>query len=147
MARMLPCGSHMGWNKVTDIEAWNLSMKLSKEFGAILDRPPASKDRRFCEDALDAVGSPARNIAEGFGRYNDREFARYADIAYGSHLETQTNLQAARDRQFLSAAEFNRLMELSNEAKATTLGLIKMLKRRIAEAEAQARAAKRRRRE
>ena len=61
-----------------------------------------------------------------------RTFARFVNIAYGSHLETQTNLQVALSRSFLSRTEFDRLWEISEEAKATTLGLLTTLKRRIA---------------
>jgi four helix bundle protein len=120
----------MGWTRFTDIEAWNLSTKLRREFDAILDRPPASLDRRFCDDARDAVGSSARNIAEGFGRRGNREFARYVDIARGSLLETQTNLITARDRGFMSEVEFQRLWKVSEEAVATTTGLANSLRRR-----------------
>ena len=107
-------------------------MELQREFDAVLAREPASRDRRFCEDAGDAASSPARNIAEGFGRYGDPEFARFVTIAYGSILETRTNLQVALSRSFMSQAEFDRLWRVSNEAKATTAGLLRELKRRIA---------------
>jgi four helix bundle protein len=122
----------MGWRDVTEIRAWELSMELQRGFDAVLAREPASPDRRFCEDARDAVSSPARNIAEGFGRYGDPEFARFVSIAYGSILETRTNLQIALSRSFMSQTEFDRLWRLSNETKATTLGLLRELKRRIA---------------
>ena len=125
----------MAWRKVTDIEAWNLSMKLAKEFDAILDRPPACNDRKFCEEAREAADSVPRNIAEGFGRYGDREFARFVEIGYGSLLETYTNLVRAGNRRFMSGPETERLMPLYEETKATTLGLLKSLKRRIAEEE------------
>jgi four helix bundle protein len=78
------------------------------------------------------VDSVPRNIAEGFGRYGDREFARFVEIGYASLLETYTNLLLARDRRFMSLAESERLLPLYEEAKATTLGLLKCLKRRIA---------------
>jgi four helix bundle protein len=122
----------MAWRKPSDIEAWNLSMKLEAEFSAVLARSPACEDRRFCDDARDAAASPARNIAEGFGRYGDTEFARFADIAYGSLLETQTNLHIAQSRGYVSETEAQSLLALCEETKATTLGLLRTLKRRIA---------------
>jgi four helix bundle protein len=130
LARQLPVLVFMGWRRFTEIEAWRLSIKLHLEFSAILDRPPASLDRRFCEDARDALASPARNIAEGFGRYGHREFANFVNIARASQLETQTNLILARDRNFLSPEEFNRIWAISEEAVAATTGLLKYLRRR-----------------
>ena len=111
-------------------EAWRLSVKLHHEFSAILDRPPASLDRRFCEDARSALASPARNIAEGFGRYGHREFARFVNIARASQLETQTNLVLALDRGFVTREEFERLSAISEEAVAATTGLLRHLRGR-----------------
>ncbi len=105
-------------------------MRLSQEFEAILDRPPASQDRKFCEEARDAALSSPRNIAEGFGRFGNREFANFVSIARASLMETQTNLLFARDARFLSAPEFKSLWDLSEEALSTTTGLLKHLRRR-----------------
>ena len=41
----------------------------------------------------DAVRSPPRNIAEGFGRYNPAEFAQYMDVAISSLDEVDTHLR------------------------------------------------------
>ena len=128
----MPLAIRMGWRKASDIRAWELSMELEEQFTAVLAREPASRDRRFCDDARDAAASTARNIAEGFGRYGDVGFARFVNIAYASHLETQTNLQIALSRSFVSQTEFDRLWVISEEAKATTLGLLTTLKQRIA---------------
>ena len=118
-----------GWKHFKEIDAWQLSMKLQREFIPFLERPPASRDRRFCQDAIDAVSSPARNIAEGFEKYGHKEFAKYALIAKGSLGETQTNLITAKDRGFISAGDFDRLWKLSEAAKATTTGLWRRLNR------------------
>ena len=69
-------------------------------------------------------------IAEGYGRYGHREFANFVNIARASQLETQTNLILARDRNFLSPEEFDRIWAISEEAVAATTGLLKHLRRR-----------------
>jgi four helix bundle protein len=118
-----------GWKNFKEIDAWQLSMKLQQEFIPFLERPPANRNRKFCEDAIDAVSSPARNIAEGFEKYGHGEFAKYALIAKGSLGETQTNLITAKDRGFVSPADFERLWRLSVAAKSATTGLWRYLKR------------------
>jgi len=123
----IACGFGMGWKKFTEIGAWQLSMKLKAEFDAILDREPACKDFKFCQDARDAALSPGRNIAEGFGRYRHGEFAQFVRIARGSLLETQTNLIDARNRKLMTPEEFNKLWALSDEATAATTGLLRYL--------------------
>jgi four helix bundle protein len=120
----------MGWRRFTEIEAWGSQSSCTMSFSAILDRPQAAHDRRFCEDARNALASPARNIAEGFGRYGHREFANFVNIARASHLETQTNLILARDRRFMTPDEFERIWAISDEAIAATTGLLKYLRRR-----------------
>ncbi len=105
-------------------------MELEREFSAILARSPACANRRFCDDALNAAASAPRNIAEGFGRYGDREFANFVDIARGSQLETQTNLLVAKNRRSMTDEEFKRLWEISEEMVKTTWGLLKELRRR-----------------
>jgi len=119
----------MPWRRFTEIEAWKLSMKLSEELQAILDRPPASYDGKFCQATRDAALSAPRNIAEGFGRFGNREFANFVSIARASLMETQTNLLFARSSHFLSNEEFKTLWDLSEEAVATTTGLLKHLRR------------------
>src|SRR5687768_8138593 len=118
----------MGWRRFTDIQAWQLSMKLQQEFDAILARQPACKDRRFCEDAGEALSSAPRNIAEGFGRYGHKDFAKFVNIARASQLETQTNLLIAQNRKYLTTEEFQKLWTLSEETVATTTGLLKYLR-------------------
>jgi four helix bundle protein len=107
-------------------------MRLRSEFDAILERNPASRDLTFCTDARDAAGSAPRNIAEGFGRFGHRECARFVSIALGSQHETQTNLMIARDRGYMSDTEFDQLGALSEETIATTVGLMKVLKKALA---------------
>jgi four helix bundle protein len=50
-------------------------------------------DRKFCEPLRDAVRSPPRNIAEGFGRYNPGEFVQFMDVAIASLDETDNHLR------------------------------------------------------
>jgi hypothetical protein len=42
-------------------------------------------------------------------------------------METQTNLVEARDKHYVSEAEFRRLWTLSDEAIAVTTGLLRYL--------------------
>jgi four helix bundle protein len=125
------CQPVMGWRRFTEIRAWQLSLELERAFSAILARGPGRLDFRFCSDARDAAASAARNIAEGFARRSHREFLRYVTIAHGSQCETQTNLMVGRDRGYLTQAEFDRLLLMSEEMIATTVGLLKSLQRQV----------------
>ncbi len=75
-----------------------------------------------------AVSIPA-NIAEGFGRYGHKEFARFLVIARGSLFETQNHLQHAHDVGYLTEEQFLQLRRLSARASRAMSGLLTYLRR------------------
>ncbi len=50
----------------------------------LLERPNVKRDFRLCEQLREAARSAPANIAEGFGRFGNKEFARFVRIARGS---------------------------------------------------------------
>ena len=118
----------MGFKRFTEIQAWQLSMRLLAEVDAIVDRTTSPSYRKFCDETREAIESVPRNIAEGFGRYSRRDFARFVSMAKGSLLETQTNLHIARSRKLVTEQEFARVWELSEHAVAKTTALLTSLR-------------------
>jgi four helix bundle protein len=118
----------MGFKRFTEIEAWQLSMKLLAELDAVLERSTDVAYRSFCHETRNAIESVPRNIAEGFGRYTRRDFARFVAIAKASLLETQTNLIIARSRKLVTEQEFEQLWELSEHTVAKTTALLTSLR-------------------
>lgn len=51
------------------------------------------------------------NIAEGFGRNSDKEFANFLNIAHGSAYEVQSHLYVALDLGYFEQGDFNALYE------------------------------------
>ena len=49
------------------------------------------------------------NIAEGFGRNSDKEFANFLNIAHASSYETQSHLYIALDLNYLQKEVFEEL--------------------------------------
>ena len=118
----------MGFKRFTEIEAWQLSMKLLAELDVVLERSVDASYRNFCNETRNAIEWVPRNIAEGFGRYTRRDFARFVSIAKASLLETQTNLIIARSRKLVTEREFDQLWELSEQAVAKTTALLTSLR-------------------
>jgi four helix bundle protein len=60
----------------------------------------ASRDFKYRDQVRDSTASAARNIAEGFGRYTPKEFARFPGYARASLIETQNHLIDGFDRGY-----------------------------------------------
>ena len=55
------------------------------------------------------VSAIMANIAEGFGRNSDKEFANFLNIAYASAYEVQSHLYIAKDLEYISGETFETL--------------------------------------
>lgn len=75
-----------------------------------------------------AVVSIPTNIAEGYGRGGDAEFARFLQIASGSAAELQYQILLANELNFLDAENFERLNNDVVEVKKMLNALIQKLK-------------------
>ena len=72
-----------------ELDCWQLARELKIKLYDLSDSGPVKKDFRFREELRDAAASAPHNIAEGFGRRTNREFAHFLDIARGSLMECQ----------------------------------------------------------
>ena len=111
---------------------WQLSVQLRDELIAVTDRHRARRNWRFCDQIGDSTRSAPNNIAEGFDRSN-REFLRYLLIALGSLRETETLLDEALARKYMSGEEHTHFRTLAKRAVRAGEGLKAYLERRIAD--------------
>lgn len=72
-----------------------------------------------------AVVSVPSNIAEGQGRGNGKEFARFLRFSYGSIREIETQAEIARRLKFADDATVQRILELTGDVGRLINGLIK----------------------
>ena len=111
----------MGVRDFRDLVCWQLSYELKCEVFAFTAIGPASRDFKYRDQIRDSSAAAPRNIAEGFGRYRPREFARFLEFARASLMETQSSLIDGRDSGYLSPTLYSRLANLARAAlKATT---------------------------
>ncbi len=107
----------------TEIVAWQLSNELKRFILTVSARPRVARDRKFCDQVVDAAASAPRNIAEGFGRFDGREFAQYLKIARGSLFEKRNHILDAFDRGYITDAERDAATALSRRAIAAVTKL------------------------
>ena len=82
-----------------------------------LQTPRSARRRRIL------TTSQHRNIAEGFGRFEGKEFAQFLKVALGSLDETRNHLIDVCDRGIITAAERDSCTALARRAAAATTGL------------------------
>jgi four helix bundle protein len=112
-----------------DLVCWQLSRELKCEVVAFTATGPASRDFKYRDQIRDSSASAPRNIAEGFGRFRPREFARYLEYAKASLDETQNHLIDGKDRGYLTQQLYDRLSNLLRAARKTTVNLLLAKKR------------------
>jgi four helix bundle protein len=94
-----------GWKDFREIAAWQYARELKIEVDGFLERPNIRRKYKLYDQLYDAVRSGPRNIAEGFGKYGNKEFARYTKIAKGSEVEALNHLIDLYDQRLISEAE------------------------------------------
>ena len=110
--------------KFEDLVCWQLARELKCEVLAFTAIAPASRDFDYCDQIRASSASAPSNIAEGFGRFRPREFARFLEIARSSLMETQDHLIDGRDRKYLDSELYSRLRNLSEKALRATTNLM-----------------------
>jgi four helix bundle protein len=111
-----------------ELVCWQLSNDLKQRIYSTIARPPASNDLEFCKQIRDSARGAPRTIAEGFGRFRHKEFARYLEFARASLIETQNHLDDALDLQYLNAAEHATLWKLADRSIGATTKLLQYLR-------------------
>ena len=117
-----------GVDRFEDLDVWKLADELRREVFRFTQKGEAAKDFKYRDQIRDASSSAARNTAEGFGRFNPGEFARFLGFAHASLNETQDELLDGRERGYIDQVLFDRLWILSKRALAANTSLMRYLK-------------------
>lgn len=87
--------------KFEDLEVWILARDQAKEIYKLTQSPNFSKDFDLKNQINAAAGSTMDNIAEGFERFSNKEFAQFLIISKGSNGEVRSQLYRAFDRNHI----------------------------------------------
>ena len=116
-----------GWKDFREIAAWRYARDLKLRVDEFLERPNVRRKYRLHDQLYDAVRSAPSNIAEGFGKFGNREFARYARIAKASEVEVLNHLIDLRDQRLISEDELMLSEHAARKALKAVVGLIRHL--------------------
>ncbi len=117
-----------GFKKFEEIQAWQKARKATKRVYEITSDGKFAKDFGLRDQIRRASVSVMANIAEGQGRFSNKEFAHFLNIAHGSIAETQSHLYVALDLEYLNQTDFIELYDLLDEVAKMTMSLMKHLR-------------------
>jgi four helix bundle protein len=95
--------------KFEDLIVWQEARLLRKEVYAASKSGPFARDFEMRSQIRSAALSAMDNIAEGFERGTNKEFAKFLNIAKGSAGEVRSALYGALDEDYLTKSQFEQL--------------------------------------
>jgi len=117
-----------GAKRFTELRAWQACNTYKQAIYRMCADGPLSRDWERRRQLEESVAGPPGHIAEGFGRFNPAEFARFTVIARSSLMESQNHLRDAVDKQYITEATRSALNGLAEEALREVTGLMEYLK-------------------
>ncbi len=106
-----------------DLIAWQKVMTLTKVIYTVTMKFPAIEQFGLTSQMRRAAISIPSNIAEGYGRGSQPDFARFLKIARGSLMELQTQVMLAEELGYLPSS--NDAQPVLEETDRVLQGLIR----------------------
>jgi four helix bundle protein len=116
------------FKRFEDIQAWQKARQATRLIYEITTKGRFAHDYGLRDQLQRASVSIMANIAEGFGRHSDKEFANFLNIAHGSVSEVQSHLYIALDLNYIDQNSFTKLYDLLDEISRMTLSLAQHLR-------------------
>ena len=113
--------------KFEDLLCWQASRELVKKAFVLSGKGPLAKDYDTKSQFRHCAISSMNNIAEGFARFNKKEFVRFLDFSQSSASELKSMLYVLEDLEYLNAKEITDLRETVDKTRNLTLALIKYI--------------------
>lgn len=116
------------FKKIEDIQAWQKARQATRMIYQLTNNGRFAQDFGLRNQIQKAGVSIMANIAEGFGRRSDKEFANFLNIAHGSVSETQSHVYVALDLNYVDQTSFSNLYDLLDKVSRMTLALAQHLR-------------------
>src|SRR5271156_2572969 len=107
-----------------DLIAWQKAKRVALDVYRFTRRFPKDEVYGLSSQMRRAAVSVPSNIAEGKGRYSQKEFVQFLFHARGSLLELQTQISIARDLDYLDSIAFKNLESQTEELGRILNGLL-----------------------
>lgn len=112
-----------------EVGAWSKARELAQSVYAITNEERFARDFGLRNQIRKAAISVMANIAEGFERNGNAEFAQFLAVAKGSAGEVRAQLYVALDQGYIDQIVFDRVAETTREIGRMLAGLMSYLRR------------------
>jgi len=110
-----------------NLQAWQKARELVRDVYKICTTERLNKDYGLKDQLRRAAVSSMSNIAEGFARSSDKDYAHFLDMAKGSLLEVQSLFYVSLDVGYIERDEFEKLFKLADETISLVSGFASYL--------------------
>lgn len=119
-------------DRFEDLRIWqNARIQANQIYDSFGPDSPSFRDYGFRDQIQRCAVSVMNNIAEGFERRSDPDFARFLDIAKGSNGEVRSMLYLAEDRRYLVSQAAQDMRDFSEDLSRAIESLSKHLRKRL----------------
>jgi four helix bundle protein len=116
-------------DRFEDLDAWKVARELASLIYVLGRESGFSKDYSFRDQIQRAAVSVMNNVAEGFERGSNKDFAKFLFIARGSVGEVRSMLYLALDQKYISEEQFKEAYILCVRDSQLCWGLVKHLQK------------------
>ena len=122
--------SGIGMFRFEKLDVWKKAVEYADIVYSVTRRFPAEERFGLTTQLRRSAVSVSSNIAEGTSRASDMDFARFIEIAYGSLLESVSEMEFAKRQGFLSDEVSNKAYKRAQTLARMLSGLRRTLKKR-----------------
>ncbi len=116
-----------GVRRFTDLRAWQACDLYRKAIYRLIDSGDYGNDWKRRSQLEESACGPADHVAEGFGRFNPPDFARFMVMARSSLMESQSQLRDAVNKRYVTDETRTQLDALAETALEEVTGLMEYL--------------------
>jgi len=115
--------------KFEELEIWKQAVKFASAIHGLTRGFPAEERFGLTQQLRNAAISISLNIAEGSGRYHNKDFLRFLQIVIGSLYEVVSGLFIAKNEEYISDRDFKNAYSEAEKIAKMINAFISYLKR------------------
>ena len=110
-----------------DLDVWKKGVEIVKDVYRMTGAFPRQESYCLTSQMRRAAVSVPSNIAEGFNRFQNREYRRFLYVALGSCAELETQIEIASELEYVDGKEKKELLDKIDHELRMLTNLIKKL--------------------